>query len=49
MEVQNKKKPVKPEHKIDEKEEIPDGSQVQQTVGIPPDTKDDSDTDSNSN
>ena len=41
--------PVEPERKIDEKEEIPDGSQVQQTDGIPPDTKDDSDAESNSN
>ena len=44
--------PVEPECKIDEKEEIPDGSQVQQTEGIPPDTKDtkdDSDAESNSN
>ena len=41
--------PVEPEGKIDEKEEIPDGSQVQQTDGIHPDTKDDSDADSNSN
>ena len=41
--------PVEPECKIDEKEEIPDGSQVQQTDGIPPDTKDDSDAESNSN
>ena len=41
--------PVEPERKIDEKEEISDGSQVQQTDGIPPDTKDDSDVESNSN
>ena len=41
--------PVERECKIDEKEEIPDGSQVQQTDGIPPDTKDDSDAESNSN
>ena len=41
--------PVEAERKIDEKEEIPDGSQVQQTDGIPPDTKDDSDAESNSN
>ena len=41
--------PVEPERKIDEKEEIPDGSQVQQTDGIPPDKKDDSDADFNSN
>ena len=44
--------PVEPERKIDEKEEIPDGSQVQQTDSIPPDikdTKDNSDADSNSN
>ena len=41
--------PVEPECKIDEKEEIPDGSQGQQTDSIPPDTKDDSDAESNSN
>ena len=41
--------PVEPERKIDETEEKPDGSQVQQTDSIPPETKDDSDADSNSN